>query len=716
MNIAHQADTPVIHLTDDQVSIITAPPKGSLLLQGQAGAGKTTCGALRMRYLVDNGVPGDSILVLVPQRSLAAPYYAQAHAPDFPPGGQPALLTFNGLAQRMITLFWPLISKNAGFLYPNAPFRFLTIETAQYYLATLVEPLLQQGYFESLTIDPNRLFSQILDNLNKSAIVGFPPEEIASRLSNAWLGKPSQLTIYQQAGECALLFRRFCLDHNYLDFSLQLTVFKEQLWPALICKEYIHKIYHHLIYDNIEEDYPVAHDFAADLIPELTSTLLIQDLDGGYRSFLGADPSSAAGLGNLCTGVITLHDSLVASPPVTNLEKALDVSIRSRRLNDENFDWIPDAFTIISFRFYPEVMDWIIFEIKKLIVENTIAPGEIAVLTPFLSDALRFSFASRFNAADIPFSTHRPSRSLYDEPAVRTMLTLAKIAHPSWGCNPAPNEVRMAFALAINGLDFARADLLSRTLYRSTSKDWSLNAFDTLQLDMQERITFHAGQRFDTLRNWLYANKENGSGELDYWLSRLYGEVLSQPGFGFHTDYDAAAAIAHLIDSCRKFRNIYLPGKQGFSKNTGNEYVRVLERGILAAQSFTAQNLSSTSDTVFLGPAFSFLMRNQPVTRQFWVDIGSQGWWSRLEQPLTQPYVLSRHWDLKRQWTDVDEYETNQRSLARLTTGLLRRCREHVYLCSVSYNERGLEERGQLLLALQNIQRVKARMSDGQDV
>lgn len=96
-------------LTSEQETLIKAPIGGSLLLQGHAGTGKSTSAALRLRYLVESGVAGESILVLVPQRSLAAPYYSRVHAADFPPGGQPSLLTFNGLTQRMIALFWPLI-------------------------------------------------------------------------------------------------------------------------------------------------------------------------------------------------------------------------------------------------------------------------------------------------------------------------------------------------------------------------------------------------------------------------------------------------------------------------------------------------------------------------------------------------------------------------------------------------------------------------------
>ncbi len=57
---------------------------------------------------------------------------------------------------------------------PDRPPVFLTLETAQYYMAHLVRPLLdEQRLFDSVTLERNRLFSQILDNLNKAALVGF---------------------------------------------------------------------------------------------------------------------------------------------------------------------------------------------------------------------------------------------------------------------------------------------------------------------------------------------------------------------------------------------------------------------------------------------------------------------------------------------------------------------------------------------------------------
>ena len=82
--------------------------------------------------------------------------------------------------------------RRGRFAHPGEPPTFLTLETAQYYMAHLVSPLLDEGYFESVTIDRNRLYSQIIDNLNKAAVVGFPHTEIGDRLKAAWSGQESQ--------------------------------------------------------------------------------------------------------------------------------------------------------------------------------------------------------------------------------------------------------------------------------------------------------------------------------------------------------------------------------------------------------------------------------------------------------------------------------------------------------------------------------------------
>ena len=47
---------------------------GSTFLQGPAGSGKTTLAVQRVLALLQGGVPAEAILILLPQRTLAAPY------------------------------------------------------------------------------------------------------------------------------------------------------------------------------------------------------------------------------------------------------------------------------------------------------------------------------------------------------------------------------------------------------------------------------------------------------------------------------------------------------------------------------------------------------------------------------------------------------------------------------------------------------------------
>src|SRR3972149_6118580 len=215
-----------MELTDAQWEIARKGLDQKVFLHGPASTGKTSAGVERMPFLLAQGIPADSILLLTPQRTLQEPYLDLLYSPERRADGEITAATIGGLAKRMCDLFWPIAAEAAGFKIPELPPIFLTLETAQYYMAHLVRPLLEEkGYFQSLTINRNRLYSQILDNLNKSAVVGFPYTEIGSLLDSAWFGDPAQRHIYADAQECATLFREYCLDHNLLDFSLQLEIF-----------------------------------------------------------------------------------------------------------------------------------------------------------------------------------------------------------------------------------------------------------------------------------------------------------------------------------------------------------------------------------------------------------------------------------------------------------------------------------------------------------
>jgi hypothetical protein len=721
-----------VEFSDHQLALIERPIESKIFLEGPAGVGKTTVGVGRLLHLLDSGVRAQSILVIVPQRTLATPYYEALRRPDLAAGGQVTILTVGGLAQRMVDLFWPLIAEEAGFGQPDQPPTFLTLETAQYYMARLVGPLLDQGYFETVTIDRNRLYSQILDNLNKAAVVGFPYTQIGQRLKAAWGGESSQKRIYDEAQACAIRFRQYCLAHNLLDFSLQLEVFLRYLWSLSLCRDYLLDRYTHLIVDNLEEDTPVAHDLLSEWLPHCQSALLIYDREAGYRRFLGADPRSAYPLKRLCQEEVAFTGSTVTSPDLRAFGTQL-----ARSLNRPAETATGDVRAVLAYeyhRYHPEMLDWVAKEIVGLVHEQDVSPGEIVVLAPFLTDALRFSLMNRLEREGVPVRSHRPSRALREEPATRCLLTLAAIAHPHWGICPSRFDVAYALMQAMDGMDLVRAQLLAEIVYRVKEDTPTLSSFDQINPDMQERITFLLGGRYENLRTWIedyiassqaalsvsvgdgerdsplpqYWGRGRGWGpmELDHFLSRLFGEVLSQAGYGFHRNYDAGEVAANLIESVQKFR--WVAGGNAIEeeedKSLGQEYIEMVQDGVVAAQYIRSWQLQP-EDAVLLAPAYTFLMSNRPVDYQFWLNAGGRGWWERLYQPLTHPYVLSRHWPLGEVWTDADEFETRQEALYRLTLGLIRRCRRKIYLGLSELGEQGYEQQGPLLQAIQRVLR-----------
>ncbi len=256
-------------------------------------------------------------------------------------------------------------------------------------------------------------------------------------------------------------------------------------------------------------------------------------------------------------------------------------------------------------------------------------------------------------------------------------------------------------------MDLVRAQLLADIVYRTHAKTVSLSSFDKIKPEVQERITYVLGERYEQLRIWIETYIQEEPVEIDHFLSRLFGEVLSQSGYRFHRNYGAGEIAANLVNSARGFRWAVESCPPEDGKPLGKEYLEMVQEGVIAAQYIRSWQVDA-QDAVLLAPAYTFLMSNRPVEVQFWLDIASAGWFERLYQPLTHPYVLSRHWPEETPWTDVEESEADLESLYRLTLGLVRRCRQQIFLGLSELSEQGYEHQGPLLKAIQRILRVQS--------
>jgi hypothetical protein len=614
----------------------------------------------------------------------------------------------------MIQRFWPLVAEEAGFDDRRPP-NFLTLETAQYFMSRVADPLREEGAFAGLSIAESRLYSQLIDNINKAALVGFPPSEISERLQGAWIGSDEREAVFDDVQRAADRYLQMCRENNLLGFGLQLQVFRQHLWPNPTCREFLESTYRHLIADNVEEGVPASHDLLLEWIPEMESALVIYDEGGGYRKFLGADPRSAERLKECCAHHVHLEAEEAdenaerpdanGEPVIAGLGEQLSRALQPHKgalASASEIRALREHLSVIYEDTYPEMLEAVGRSVHAQIAAGT-DPADIVVLAPFLSDTLRHELSNTLSRLEVPFFLRRPSRPLSKEPAVKALLALSAAGHPRWRVQLSTLDLAQALAFSIQEMDPIRAHILARAVYETGEEGRPrLRPFSEVYAESQERVTYRLGERYDRIQGWLTEYIGADPQPLDHFINRIFGEVLSQEGFGFHDDFDAAARADRLVESARKFRQVIEKADLEDETPTGRLYLKTVRKGVAAAQ-YVQDWAEGTGEGVLLTPAHTFLVQNRRATHQFWLDIGSTGWHSRIRQPLTHPYVLSRSWDQSEKWTDANETTAGLRLLGRLTDGLARRCSGEVHLAIAGRGRNGQREQGYLLKAFQQL-------------
>jgi len=661
-------------------------------LVGHPGTGKTARLVGRLAELLEAGMPLGRILALTPQESGARRFQAVLARTE--PRSACELETFSGLIRRHVELFFSRIAPQAGFPASVHQPVWVNVESAQYLLDQLIAP--QLDHFSDLRISRARLVVQILDNLNRAALTGFPLDKLAQRLGTAWHGEASRLRAYDAVQDAALNFRRFCLQHGLVDFSLSVELFRAHLLPADFYHQHVAARYRHVLADNIEEGAPVVHDFLRLLLETAESVWLVEDDPGGYRLNLGAEPGSAHTLRAHCDHVVHIQDARLADgalPSPAHLAQALAEAITHRR-QPTRASALPAA-EVICPRYWINMIQATAERIIALVAQGVPADA-IAVVAPVVEDVLQFELAERLGAHQIGLHTLRPSRPLIDQPLVRALLTLARAAHPDWDSPPTAQDLARALASVIVGLDVLRAQRMVEASRRGDSPTGApaASAFQS---------------RYATLRDWLAVATQDRL-PLDLFWQRLRAEVLSQPGFVLAEDAEAGAICDKLLASAHDFRRVFLfAGLQPADAPEAREaavdlaYVSALTHNLLAAEYAPERLPEVPAGHVLLAPAYTYLTGEYRSRYQFWLDVRSTGWHQRFHQPLTHPYVLSRAGPPADGWTDAEEQRASRDLLARVVGGLAFRCHERVYLVASMLNISGQEEYGMLAGAIERL-------------
>ena len=406
----------------------------TLFLEGPAGAGKTTRAIARIQSLIEGGVSPGAILLLTPHRSYTRPYEEAIGQGTCYALGQ---ATVGGLARRYVSLFWPAIPPHSKYPFSASlePI-FLTYEVAQYFMARLVSPLVEQGLFADLKLTRNRLYSQLLDNLNKCAVNDIPLDDLGSYLEAARISEETADGRVDEISSTVASYRQFCAQYNLIDFSLYLELFKDLIRKVQPARDYLFAQYQHVIYDNSEEDVPLAHDFVRYWMrhpdSRLESVLVVYDQEAGFRKLLGANPRSAYTLKEECGDHLLLEENPRVPASLQALGRGLIKAIANAPLDDVERGSGERRFHVYSDRLHHQMVQRVVGQVGDL-VESGELPEEMAVISPFLSDSFYHALSAGFEREGISCYGHRPSRSLRDEPVTKVLLTLTTLAHPSWG-------------------------------------------------------------------------------------------------------------------------------------------------------------------------------------------------------------------------------------------------------------------------------------------
>ena len=676
----------------------------TLFLEGPVNTGKTTTAAHYFKdLLLEKNDDPQHVLILVPQISLGDMYQNVLQAPD----GElyPVIVTHSGFARQMLRRYWSAIS---DLTYPRSVPEpvFLNFETSQYYMRRFAAPLIETGVFNSLSLPRNRLIAQILDNLNKATLAGLTVDDAAERLKNAWsldLGT-SRKAMYHTVVQITRNYSEFCIERGLLDYAAQIKLFNEHLLKNSAFEAYFLQSFSYLIADNIEEMGGLAHDFIRWCVSRVNKSILIYEHEGGYRIFLGADPENANALQEICDTHLTQEIPLYG--PTSEMElltHAVEQFFKAESEDEEeavpynNLDEVAfnGCFQILHAPYYPDMLRQCGNAIHDLVKTKGVSPSQIAVIAPYISDSLRFVMNNILNDAGTECQIIRPSRPAIAEPSIRALIPLLALTYPEFMAAPAPDDLAASLTTLINNLDPIRASLLVQIVYHHNLSSWS-----EINAAMRERITEDAGQRYEYLRNWL-SRVGNSQLPFDYFLSSLYSDVLSQPGYCFHDDMDAHREVHHLIQSAQKFRETVYLASKGEHSDVNRDFLDLLTNGLITAR--YDQKIDDEPDAVFIAPAHTYLTQNKVVDYQFWLDIGHSGWSERLEQPLTNPYVLRKGYPAQLIWSDDDEQRVEEQMLKNVTLGLLRRCRKGIFVGYCDLNEVGYEQYGPLVRVFQHL-------------
>ena len=678
--------------------------KETLFVVGAAGTGKSSAVQSRIESLLQDGEPAYTILVLVAEHSHRENYLDFIHESGVGALADLQITTYSGLARDMVTMFWPLVARPAGFKHAYTPPTWLSYDLAQMLMWEVVTPMLDDGHFADLRLRPQQIVSQLLDNLNRSALNGLTVTAAIQRQIETWAGEPEHIRHLYDAKKAALAFRKICYENNLIDLSLAVDVFQRHLIGGEAFSRYFSERFRHLLVDNVEEQTAMGQSFVMQLMDATVSTTIVYDAGGGYKRFLAADPTLAEQFRARCQQTIHLERRFLEEQGVYHVARHVQHYLLGGKPTADLQAVDQALWGAVQGRYRREMLVRLGERLRQLVEEEGVAPHEIAIIVPYLDGALRYKLTQSLAQAGLTYQLSRRRASPREEPRVRAWLVWLALAFPSWDFHPSVYDMAEALTLTIHGLDPARAMLLAKSLYDPVVP--ALREIGELTDEQTGRVGQDLLDKVVILRDWLLDQGEVGQREgerpltLDFFIHRLFTDLLSQRQFIPEPDVQAAAVCDWLVRLATRLRQAAGAMQLKSDLAVGRVFVNAIQNGLVTAH---PPDLGDPPDPngVYIGTIYSFLLSEKSVPVQVWLETGATGWWDIPRQPLSNAFVLAQGWDAEARWTLDDDARIRNEMLTRVIQGLCARCQRGVLLATSELDRRGVRQDGPLWRALQ---------------
>lgn len=633
-----------------------------LFISGGPGAGKSALLIETIRKAVNDGIPGDRVLLLAPDRRVARQIGARLNEPGSGIAGRIPALSYHSFMQELIRRWWPLVMQDLD-INAAAP-EFLPFNLAQFScLHTYRE---DPGNLQRLTIREQRLIVQVLSTMTLSAANQLSLEEGWARVAGG-LGLTGSDPVIQDALALTSRFRQQCLQAGVMPVDLQMEAAGRLLANPRVRNDLLDR-FTMIAIDDLDEFVPLLAMECTALAGETARAVVTFSPDGGLRWMLGASVERAGEIrDDLLNSGRFAHHNLGDKPP-----RPVDWLLAGivGQLADAPEDTWP-----LQEANQPDGMTRQVVEVVNRLLTAGTDPGEIVLLIPYLDSVLAGELERGFEAAGAGFQVDRRWFSLLDNPESRACLTVLRCVYPGMSRKATSMEV---------------ADLLATLTGADpiTAQRWVSDVFDAssgkLHRPQKHRQVPDEVRLLGRWGEWALIRDQIS---LDRKLEHLAVRVFAPHQSASRTAL--VSACYALANEARRF--LATTPRLGLTGPMEQQFFQYVDSDVVSAD-----RLESPTGGVMLTTPAAFLTSGRVVQYQCWLDVASPSWWEPPMLLLSNPHAMSG----AHTGNLLDEDQLRNRLLGRIVRNLSARCSEQIHAFASLTNRTGEPLDGPLYDAL----------------